>query len=337
MRAIEIHEKPKEILEIRIPERIQVFPSPHPAARTIEVQNYPNLNERDIKMLNLLAQGLTYKEISLKLFLAPKTVRNYMQTIYEVIGAQSQIDVVMKGIDKKLINVEDVTKDLSLEGYKELSVKEATFLEKIMSSHTQSSYQELAKNFDTNETSIKTILSRLRNKLGAGSTANAVVIYCAGKARFGPIKENLTDTRQRLEGRDKAILQMIGFGLTNKEIALNLSCSEKTVKNYVLTLYKRMGFSSRTDAALKAVDMEVVNPMDASQKFDLGRYKWLTSQQKKILQYIADTPTHSSDEKVAEAFGLVKKTIKNYMSDAIITLGVKNRIQAIIFHLAVSQ
>ena len=58
--------------------------------------------------------------------------------------------------------------------------------------------------------------------------------------------ESLTDQEQR-------ILDLIGQGMTNRQIAGELFLAEKTVKNYVSSLLAKLGLSSRTQAAIFAV------------------------------------------------------------------------------------
>jgi two-component system, NarL family, response regulator DevR len=61
--------------------------------------------------------------------------------------------------------------------------------------------------------------------------------------------EALTEQEQR-------ILDLIGKGLTNRQIAGELYLAEKTVKNYVSSLLAKLGLSSRTQAAIFAVKHE---------------------------------------------------------------------------------
>lgn len=61
--------------------------------------------------------------------------------------------------------------------------------------------------------------------------------------------EALTEQEQR-------ILELIGKGLTNRQIAGELYLAEKTVKNYVSSLLAKLGLSSRTQAAIFAVKHE---------------------------------------------------------------------------------
>ncbi|MGD2101104.1 MAG: response regulator transcription factor [Acidimicrobiia bacterium] len=52
-----------------------------------------------------------------------------------------------------------------------------------------------------------------------------------------------------LSPRQREVLRHIGEGLTNREIAMHLSLSEKTVKNYVSAILERIGVPTRSAAA----------------------------------------------------------------------------------------
>lgn len=60
----------------------------------------------------------------------------------------------------------------------------------------------------------------------------------------------LTDQEQR-------VLVFIGEGMTNREIAKNMFLAEKTVKNYVSSLLRKLGLERRTQAAAMAVRLSV--------------------------------------------------------------------------------
>jgi DNA-binding NarL/FixJ family response regulator len=56
----------------------------------------------------------------------------------------------------------------------------------------------------------------------------------------------------RLSEQERRILHHLGEGKTNREIAAELSLSEKTIKNYVSKLLSKMAMSRRTEAAVYA-------------------------------------------------------------------------------------
>ena len=55
-----------------------------------------------------------------------------------------------------------------------------------------------------------------------------------------------------LPAMEHQILDLVGEGLTNRQIAERLSLAEKTVKNYVSTMLGKLGVESRTQAAILA-------------------------------------------------------------------------------------
>ena len=52
-----------------------------------------------------------------------------------------------------------------------------------------------------------------------------------------------------LTGQEKRVLELIGEGLTNRQIAERMFLAEKTAKNYVSSLLAKLGMHRRTEAA----------------------------------------------------------------------------------------
>jgi len=61
-----------------------------------------------------------------------------------------------------------------------------------------------------------------------------------------------TDPLAGLTQQERKILELIGEGLTNRQIGERLFLAEKTVKNYVSTLFAKLGMERRTQAAAYA-------------------------------------------------------------------------------------
>lgn len=67
---------------------------------------------------------------------------------------------------------------------------------------------------------------------------------------------NREETNQSLDGltkREVEVLKLITEGLFNKEIAYTLNISERTVKNHVSNIFKKINASDRTQAAVFAI------------------------------------------------------------------------------------
>jgi DNA-binding CsgD family transcriptional regulator len=56
-----------------------------------------------------------------------------------------------------------------------------------------------------------------------------------------------------LTGQEKRVLELIGQGLTNRQIAERMCLAEKTAKNYVSSLLAKLGMHRRAEAAAFAV------------------------------------------------------------------------------------
>jgi DNA-binding NarL/FixJ family response regulator len=52
-----------------------------------------------------------------------------------------------------------------------------------------------------------------------------------------------------LTDQERRVLDLVGEGMTNRQIAERLSLSEKTVKNYVASLLSKLGMHRRSQAA----------------------------------------------------------------------------------------
>ena len=64
-----------------------------------------------------------------------------------------------------------------------------------------------------------------------------------------------SDPTQSLTDQERAVLQLIAEGMTNRQIGERLYLAEKTVKNYVSHLLAKLGVSHRTQAAILATKL----------------------------------------------------------------------------------
>lgn len=61
-----------------------------------------------------------------------------------------------------------------------------------------------------------------------------------------------------LTRREKEVLIQVVNGMSNKEIAINLDISERTVKNHISNIFKKIDVSDRTQAAVFAIKNNLI-------------------------------------------------------------------------------
>lgn len=72
------------------------------------------------------------------------------------------------------------------------------------------------------------------------------------------IKSGNDDPRSILTSRETDVLKLLTKGMLNKEIAKELSISEKTVKNHISNIFRKLDVQDRTQAAVYAIKNRIV-------------------------------------------------------------------------------
>jgi two-component system NarL family response regulator len=72
----------------------------------------------------------------------------------------------------------------------------------------------------------------------------------AAKARGGPA--------ERLHARERAILELVAKGLTNREIQVTLSLAEGTLKHHLKRIFQKLDVTDRTEATLVAAKQGII-------------------------------------------------------------------------------
>jgi DNA-binding NarL/FixJ family response regulator len=76
-----------------------------------------------------------------------------------------------------------------------------------------------------------------------------------------------TDPLSGLTDQERRILELIGEGLTNRQIGDRLFLAEKTVKNYVSALFAKLGMQRRAQAAAYAARVFTRDPQQAKGQY----------------------------------------------------------------------
>lgn len=63
------------------------------------------------------------------------------------------------------------------------------------------------------------------------------------------------DPEDELTGREREVLALIGRGLRNADVSVHLEIAESTVATHIKAIYRKLGISSRAEAAWHAVQL----------------------------------------------------------------------------------
>lgn len=72
------------------------------------------------------------------------------------------------------------------------------------------------------------------------------------------LKNKSVDKLNELTRREIEVLKLLAEGLFNKEIAVKLNISERTVKNHVSNIFKKIQVNDRTQAAVFAIKNKLI-------------------------------------------------------------------------------
>lgn len=101
--AIEqVHEGKRYIGEV-IREAYLLELSADPSAKRPTTSYIPQLTQRELEVLNLIAEELTTEEIAAKLFISKNTVQTHRKHLISKFGVRNSVGLVLKALECKLI------------------------------------------------------------------------------------------------------------------------------------------------------------------------------------------------------------------------------------------
>ncbi len=102
------------------------------------------------------------------------------------------------------------------------------------------------------------LVRSLRVIAGGGSLIDpALTGRLLERLRGGKIDDDGSSIIESLSPQERRLLDHLAEGLTNRQIAEQMSLAEKTVKNYVSNLLGKLNMSSRTEAAVFVTSVRV--------------------------------------------------------------------------------
>jgi len=91
----------------------------------------------------------------------------------------------------------------------------------------------------------------------AADIASAIRMVGLGRTVFGP--QRSAASRPKLTEREREVLDLVGSGATNREIAEQLFLSPHTVKEHTSSLYRKLSVRNRAEAVQKAQRLGLIS------------------------------------------------------------------------------
>ena len=126
---------------------------------------------------------------------------------------------------------------------------------------------DVLKKLKETESDVKVLILTVHNELEY--LLKAIDIICKGENYIQPssipaLNNQLAnrdidkDKIDLLTSREYEVLIQVANGMSNKEIATNLNISERTVKNHISNIFKKIDVSDRTQAAVFAIKNNII-------------------------------------------------------------------------------
>lgn len=188
--------------------------------------------ESDIKVIATCSDGTMavekYKEVNPDVVLMDinMTVMNGLEALEQIKAFDSGVKTVMLTIhqDREYL----------------LKALELGALGYILKDAEASTLIEAVRSVSNNQTYIQPIMAReLVNE-------------------YKRIKSGADDPKSHLTEREIEVLKLLAKGMLNKEIATALFISEKTVKNHISNIFRKLNVQDRTQAAVYAIKNKIV-------------------------------------------------------------------------------
>ncbi|TVT62959.1 response regulator transcription factor [Amycolatopsis cynarae] len=181
----------------------------------------------------------------------------------ELLGDEPDIEVVAEAgsADEALAVAMHVEPDVAVVDVRLGNGEDGVTLCRELRSKPNPPYCLVLTAFDDEEAMVGAIMAGasgyLLKQVRGQDVVNAVREVAAGRSLLDPVstarvldklRHPYEDELSRLTERERSVLELIGEGLSNREIAERLFLAEKTVKNYVTSVLAKLGMQRRTQA-----------------------------------------------------------------------------------------
>ena len=203
--------------------------------RILIADDHPLMREALINFLE--------KQPDFKVIAAAKDGEEALSLVTELIP-----DVVIMDISMPVMN--------GLEATRQIKAKYPQIAVLVLTVHTDSEHvlgilEAGAAGYLTKSVFGDEIITAIRSVIAGEAVLTPSILQQIVK--IVPRKLNKTvalDVRQMLSARELEILRLAANGMSNKDIALKLNLSIRTIKSYLASIFSKLGVGSRTEAVM---------------------------------------------------------------------------------------
>lgn len=102
--------------------------------------------------------------------------------------------------------------------------------------------------------------SELVNALKTFTSESVMIPQPIMNKLISGLRQGIKDSPEALTPTEMKVMSLLGKGKSNKEIAHELKCSVKTVKNHLNSIFNKLGVTNRTEAVVKAIEKGLISP-----------------------------------------------------------------------------
>ncbi len=103
--------------------------------------------------------------------------------------------------------------------------------------------------------------NELVNALKAFTSESIMIPQPIMNKLISGLRQGIKDSPEALTPTEMKVMVLLGRGKSNKEIAHELKCSVKTVKNHLNSIFNKLGVTNRTEAVVKAIEKGLISPI----------------------------------------------------------------------------
>lgn len=292
------------------------------------------LTAKDQQIIQYAANGFDDEEIAQSFGISPRTVGTHFSNIHRKLGAHSRAEVMIIGVKRKIIDLDQAAEGQNLELVNGLTGREIEVL-KVMVEKQTSSSEEIAKalSIETKKISPRTVGTHragLLLQLDVSSMDQALIIFMTAERKeiLAKIEEEKRlaklSAKTELTPREKSILQLSAKGLSDKTIAQQLNIAPRTVDAHKTNIRKKLGVHTLAEMIIRGVNkglIDIEECVDEETRLRANEIMNLTGKEQEVLEKMVELQI-TNYKAVGKAMDINSRTVETHIRHLMKKLGL---------------